>query len=426
LCRLADLRSDAELIGDPELVAQAASALAELDSGGSEVLAATVTAMAGTAAPMPEISEETQRLRHRRHRPDAELPRSTAEAGEVPTPSASTALLAANPGDREALRTIRRGFHTLKGSGRMVGLMDLGEVAYDVEKIHNRLLEEERPVTRAVQRMIEVAQRDFRQWVDALSATGKVIADPGELHGAIRAVEFELPGGRESVIKSVVPRPAAEVVAAAVVAAAVVAAALPAVESPFQPPMRPGVPESEPLSEPAFEFAPIDFEPGADLGAASDERPVSPVAVAGEPATEPPEFDLELPELGSGSAVIDYTSVVDFDEGARRAVDIAGAATDRGGALDRLLDNVVRHRSGYRNHRHGRSTSRNRRSNRERSFEPEAIEFTATNPRRSKPQRSNPKRSNPKRSNPVMEPVASNPQRSNPAVEPEAVNLVVT
>ena len=36
----------------------------------------------------------------------------------------------------------------------MVGLTELGEFAYDVEKLHNRLLEEERPVTAAVLRMI--------------------------------------------------------------------------------------------------------------------------------------------------------------------------------------------------------------------------------------------------------------------------------
>ena len=42
------------------------------------------------------------------------------------------------------------GIHTIKGSGRMVGLNELGELAYDVEKIHNRLLEEERAVTPAM------------------------------------------------------------------------------------------------------------------------------------------------------------------------------------------------------------------------------------------------------------------------------------
>jgi chemosensory pili system protein ChpA (sensor histidine kinase/response regulator) len=51
------------------------------------------------------------------------------------------------PDDREALTTIRRGFHTLKGSGRMVGLMDLGEAAWEVERAMNQWLEAKKPAT---------------------------------------------------------------------------------------------------------------------------------------------------------------------------------------------------------------------------------------------------------------------------------------
>jgi chemosensory pili system protein ChpA (sensor histidine kinase/response regulator) len=41
---------------------------------------------------------------------------------------------------REPLVTMRRGFHTLKGSGRMVGLTELGEVAWAVERAMNKWL----------------------------------------------------------------------------------------------------------------------------------------------------------------------------------------------------------------------------------------------------------------------------------------------
>src|SRR5262249_36179839 len=52
------------------------------------------------------------------------------EAGEVlQTIDKTVPESKARPDDREALTTMRRGFHTLKGSGRMVGLMDLGEAA---------------------------------------------------------------------------------------------------------------------------------------------------------------------------------------------------------------------------------------------------------------------------------------------------------
>ncbi|MBS0320733.1 MAG: Hpt domain-containing protein [Proteobacteria bacterium] len=196
--KLEALRDDAELIGDATLVQQAASALAELDAGGA-ALAKAVDAIADTAsAAAPEISDETKRLLETDATAfDGELlDIYLTEAHEVlDTIAAHHKLLAANPSDREALRTVRRGFHTLKGSGRMVGLTDLGELAFDVERVHNRLLEEDRPVTPAVLAMIAVAERDFRVWIGALQKTKRVTPDPAALHAAIDKVLAELPPG---------------------------------------------------------------------------------------------------------------------------------------------------------------------------------------------------------------------------------------
>jgi chemosensory pili system protein ChpA (sensor histidine kinase/response regulator) len=44
-------------------------------------------------------------------------------------------------GDREALLTIRRAYHTLKGSGRMVGAERIGEFAWSVESLLNRVID---------------------------------------------------------------------------------------------------------------------------------------------------------------------------------------------------------------------------------------------------------------------------------------------
>lgn len=46
-----------------------------------------------------------------------------------------------NLADLDVLQDIRRGFHTLKGSGRMVGASDLGEMAWAVENMLNRVLD---------------------------------------------------------------------------------------------------------------------------------------------------------------------------------------------------------------------------------------------------------------------------------------------
>src|SRR5437016_13424627 len=46
-----------------------------------------------------------------------------------------------DPLERDALITVRRLFHTLKGSGRMVGARELSEFAWAVENLLNRVLD---------------------------------------------------------------------------------------------------------------------------------------------------------------------------------------------------------------------------------------------------------------------------------------------
>ena len=220
MSKLKDLVDDATLIDDSELVIQAHEALAELetlaevDSGGTVALEAAVTAIAESGPPMaepaPALSAETQRLLATdANRLDAELLEIfLIEATEVlDTVLENRAELARNPDNREALRSARRQFHTIKGSGRMVGLNELGELAYDVERIHNRLLEDEQRVTPAMLELLDVAEANFRQWVGALQDKGDVYADPAELYAAIRRVEAELPSEFDSETVPSVPTP---------------------------------------------------------------------------------------------------------------------------------------------------------------------------------------------------------------------------
>ena len=60
--KLASLRDDADLIGDPDLVAQVQGIIKDLEAGDAARLAAAAGAIAETTAPAPEISDETQRL----------------------------------------------------------------------------------------------------------------------------------------------------------------------------------------------------------------------------------------------------------------------------------------------------------------------------------------------------------------------------
>ena len=62
-----------------------------------------------------------------------------------------------NPDKLDALTDTRRNFHTLKGSGRMVGAGDLGEMAWSVENLLNRVLDGRIKPTGDVVDLVEVA-----------------------------------------------------------------------------------------------------------------------------------------------------------------------------------------------------------------------------------------------------------------------------
>ena len=69
------------------------------------------------------------------------------EAGEVlDTIHEYLPMLLRQHDDRSALAEVRRAFHTLKGSGRMVGANVLGEMAWSVENMLNRVLDDTVPV----------------------------------------------------------------------------------------------------------------------------------------------------------------------------------------------------------------------------------------------------------------------------------------
>ncbi|RON18952.1 hybrid sensor histidine kinase/response regulator [Pseudomonas brassicacearum] len=73
----------------------------------------------------------------------------------------------ANPDDKPALSELRRAFHTLKGSGRMVRALVLGELAWAVENLLNRVLEDSVAPGAAVQQLL----------TDALNLLPELVAE---------------------------------------------------------------------------------------------------------------------------------------------------------------------------------------------------------------------------------------------------------
>ncbi len=93
------------------------------------------------------------------------------------TYAACLATLQAHPNEVDALTTIRRSTHTLKGSGRMVGLRELGEAAWALEQTLNIWLREERALTPELLALIEEARTVFSTWVEQLAAATGMAPD---------------------------------------------------------------------------------------------------------------------------------------------------------------------------------------------------------------------------------------------------------
>src|SRR5919197_1404333 len=100
------------------------------------------------------------------------------EAVEVlATIAASLPKCRAEPANAEELATIRRGFHTLKGSGRMVGLAELGEAAWQVERVMNQWLERQQPAPDPLLELAGVAHGCFTDWIERLRSGETPVVD---------------------------------------------------------------------------------------------------------------------------------------------------------------------------------------------------------------------------------------------------------
>ena len=96
-----------------------------------------------------------------------------------------------NPQDTDALVQVRRSFHTLKGSGRMVGALRIGEFGWVLENLLNRIINGTLERTPAIVALLREAVQAVPQLIEQLE-TGR---DPGWDVTALLARTHELAGG---------------------------------------------------------------------------------------------------------------------------------------------------------------------------------------------------------------------------------------
>src|SRR5476649_1178424 len=134
-------------------------------------------------------------------------------------------------GSLDNLTMLRRSFHTLKGSGRMVGLNQFADAAAGIERVMNMWLAEARPATDALFELLNEAARQMGAWVAELVASGVSARNADALVAAAARVQ----DGGDFVID----------------------ASVEAATAPLSPPLSPVPPpevvaEEEPAASPAY------------------------------------------------------------------------------------------------------------------------------------------------------------------------------
>ena len=173
--RLAQLRAEAALAGVPDMPAQLlqtaplveppaeAPHAADLPVSDSEALESLTPASPAPETAPPAAAEDDN--------PEDELTGIFLEEAREVIGNAEAQLrhLREFPDDEGALTSLRRGFHTLKGSSRMVGLREYGEAAWALEQVFNRQIADQHRATPGLLDLAQHALAELGQWTEAIA-----------------------------------------------------------------------------------------------------------------------------------------------------------------------------------------------------------------------------------------------------------------
>jgi chemosensory pili system protein ChpA (sensor histidine kinase/response regulator) len=230
---------------------------------------------------------------------------------------AAVEALVGNPADVGELTTLRRAFHTLKGSSRMVGLTEFGEAGWALEQVLNTWLGDQKPASDELRALASSALQAFGRWVEDIAT---------QTDGAWKAAMFRGPADALRTENRLVPVTGPQTggstvddptvaLAVPVSADAAVQAAPAAPQDAVAPqdPIAPQVHATAPLEPPApvVESAPVpleDFDLAFDAPAAEPPPAAEAVETAvpaiGAVVVEdaPAELDLSMFDLPAGPA----------------------------------------------------------------------------------------------------------------------------
>jgi chemosensory pili system protein ChpA (sensor histidine kinase/response regulator) len=188
-----------------------------------------------------------------------------------------------NPLERDSLVTVRRSFHTLKGSGRMVGARELGEFAWSIENLLNRLLDNTLTRSPPILETLRTAVKALPELVEQLENGTALRTD----FTAIASRAHALAAGRQSPRTADGAEEEAEpgsTTTSAGARAAAASAPRPAAAAPRPATPAPARPAAAPAAA-ATPAAPVTSAPAAASGArAPSPQPAPPASAAAEDA----------------------------------------------------------------------------------------------------------------------------------------------
>ena len=281
----------------PEVVAAQAQPLA---MAAAQEAAAPVAAVAVAAVPQEDDDAEMRAI-------------FLEEAREVvQTGAQALAALAATPADLGEQTTLRRAFHTLKGSSRMVGLQEFGEAAWALEQLVNTWLAEQKPASADLLAVCDSAMQQFARWVEDIASGASTpwsaqpfrkAADGLRLDN--QRIALEAPGTLQAGAVPVLDAAAASVEAPAAIQAlpvvdvVAVAEMTPTLAEVPEPAL--AQPVSEPVAEALAEPLELDFA-SSEIFAAEALAPEQTLPPAIAPAMEPKRPAFEATQmLGVGA-----------------------------------------------------------------------------------------------------------------------------
>ena len=187
-----------------------------------------------------------------------------------------------SPSDLSEQTTLRRAFHTLKGSSRMVGLNAFGDAAWSMEQVLNAWLAEQKPVADNLLKLSRDSLTEFGRWVEDIAAGKAEHWDPQVFSISAEAMRTE---GRFVPLALAAAGVAQSATTQAYVPAAPIEVAVESVAEPVVEPIEPVVQELAPVALDAgmFDLPELNLE-------VSEPEPLTPVAAV-TPATGALEFE---------------------------------------------------------------------------------------------------------------------------------------